>query len=457
MLIPWQREVGSPDLKGGHMKGKATIIAFTMMLLLTGVAQAQELKPGDVLSEKNWQLAKDLLPPEILRHYERGEFANPVVEWKNGLQRWSKAFVESSQRNPEHLVLDAKGSIVDKATGQRPDYICGFPFPTVGADDPQAGIKILWNLYFSWWNNGNLHNYVEVDWVSGSGVERTATQDVYYLYYQGQPRDYIPARNPDDLLAQFLATTVQPADLNGTAALTWRYRDPDKRDSVWAYVPALRRVRAVSPTNRSDGFLGSDMSQDDGPFFDGKPEDFTWRFVGEQEGLRVVDRFSFDGIQHRFPLPGGGWRGLFKKIPMVGFQDPNWKGSPWAPLNFGLARRRLWIIEGVPKDSYYLFGKIQLYIDKETYQGAYNRKFDWNGNLVNTYTVFADLNGTSGQAGDDDYYGAGSTVYQGAENHKLNRATVITAPLGHGDPPNDRRLRLDPQFFVSQALVRFGK
>ena len=119
------------------MKGKATIIAFTMMLLLTGVAQAQELKPGDVLSEKNWQLAKDLLPPEILRHYERGEFANPVVEWKNGLQRWSKAFVESSQRNPEHLVLDAKGSIVDKATGQRPDYICGFPFPTVGADDPQ--------------------------------------------------------------------------------------------------------------------------------------------------------------------------------------------------------------------------------------------------------------------------------------------------------------------------------
>ncbi|NJR44255.1 hypothetical protein HC761_02160 [bacterium] len=36
-------------------------------------------------------------------------------------------------------------------------------------------------------------------------------------------------------------------------------------------MPALRRVRAVSPANRSDGFLGSDMSQDDGPFFDGKP------------------------------------------------------------------------------------------------------------------------------------------------------------------------------------------
>ena len=33
-------------------------------------------------------------------------------------------------------------------------------------------------------------------------------------------------------------------------------------------VPALRRVRAVSPANRSDGYLGSDISGDDGFFFD---------------------------------------------------------------------------------------------------------------------------------------------------------------------------------------------
>ena len=37
---------------------------------------------------------------------------------------------------------------------------------------------------------------------------------------------------------------TKPADLQGTASLTWRYRDPGKRDSQWAYVPALRRVRA---------------------------------------------------------------------------------------------------------------------------------------------------------------------------------------------------------------------
>ncbi len=435
---------------------KITLIGFLAGLALSSTVYAEDLKPGDVLSQSNWRLAKDLLPAEILGHFERGEYALPIVTWEAGKQKWPAAFNAGTRRNAETLKLDAQGSIVDKATGKRPLYICGFPFPSVTADDPAAGLKVLWNHYFNWWNNGNLHNYVEINWVSPNGIERKATQDVFYLYYQGQPREYIPAPNPDDLLVQFLATTVQPADLNGIASLNWRYRDPNKRDSVWAYVPALRRVRAVSPTNRSDGFLGSDMSQDDGPFFDGKPEDFTWKLVGEHDVLRLVDPFSLNGEQLRIPLPAGGWRGTYQRVPMVGFQDPKWKGSPWAPLNFALARRPCWIIEGVPKDAYYLFGKIQLYIDKETYQGAFNRKFGWNGDLINSYMVFADLNGTSGP-NDDDYYGAGSIVYQGAENLKLNRATVITAPLGSGDPPNDRRLKLDPQFFSSQSLIRVGK
>ena len=73
-------------------------------------------------------------------------------------------------------------------------------------------------------------------------------------------------------------------------SLSWRYRGADQRDSIWAFVPALRRVRQVSPANRSDGFLGSDMTQDDGAYFDGKVQDFTWKLVGEQDLLVLFDR-----------------------------------------------------------------------------------------------------------------------------------------------------------------------
>ncbi|MFQ5667316.1 MAG: DUF1329 domain-containing protein [Candidatus Binatia bacterium] len=433
----------------------AALASALIVLAPSGTVQGKGLQPGDVLSKENWQLAKGLLPPEILAHYKNGEYRNPILRWEDGQYRWSQAFLKATQRNAQQLTLGKMGDIVDRASGKRPAYVSGFPFPNVTADDPEAGIKILWNHYFYWWNNGNVHNYVKISWVSPRGLDRSATQDVYFVYYQGQPRQYIPRKNPDDLLTQLLARTVDPADLNGTTALTWRYREPTKRDSAWAYVPALRRVRAVSPTNRSDGFLGSDLSQDDGPFFDGKPEDFIWKLSGERDFLRLVDPYSLKGDYKRVPAPGGGWRGIFKKVPMVGFQDPGWKGSPWAPVSFGLARRRCWVIEGTPKDKYYLYKKIQLSIDKETYQGAYNRKFDWQGELLNTYTVVASLTGDTNNNG--DYYGNGSVVYQVAENVKLDRATVVIPPLENGDPPNDRRIRLDPQLFVAQALLRFGK
>jgi hypothetical protein len=48
-------------------------------------------------------------------------------------------------------------------------------------------------------------------------------------------------------------------------------------------------------------------------------------------------------------------------------------------------------------------------------------------------------------------------VYQGAENLRLNRATVMSAPQDGGDPANDRRIGLEPAFFDAGALVRLGK
>jgi len=46
----------------------------------TAVAQeevAPGLKVGDTLDQSNWQGAKDLLPAEILKHYETGEYKIP--------------------------------------------------------------------------------------------------------------------------------------------------------------------------------------------------------------------------------------------------------------------------------------------------------------------------------------------------------------------------------------------
>jgi len=118
-----------------------------------------------------------------------------------------------------------------------------------------------------------------------------------------------------------------------------------------------------------------------------------------------------------------------------------------------LTKRKVWVIEGVPKDKYYLYGKIELWIDDYTYEGAWNRKFSWQGELINTYQV----TGPPTAPYNDKERWLGSTFgYQTAENVKANRATVA-GTLPPGDVPEDRRLPLAPSFFAYTTLNRFGK
>ena len=211
-----------------------------------------------------------------------GDYANPIVDWPPDKYNWPPDFKAATEKNAGSTRRRRTGDPrTSRPASSRPTF-SAIPFPIIERNDPQAAAKIVWNFFYRVWYFGNLHAESQVNWVapkrhgaaqrSGCAASRTTT---------GSPEEE-RARQPGELRSRSSwPSSISPADLNGTAALVWRYRDPTKRDSNWAYVPALRRVRAVSPANRSDGFLGSDMSQDDGPFFDGKPEDFTWTLKGE--------------------------------------------------------------------------------------------------------------------------------------------------------------------------------
>ena len=415
------------------------------------------LKPGMTLDQSNAQLAQDLLPPEILEHYKTGGYSNPIVDYPLGLYEWPPDFKASTEKNAGQFKISDQGSVVLNSTGEQPPYILGYPFPIIDAADPQAATKILWNYVYLTWYYGNLHAQSQVNWVNPQAMERRTDQDVNFAYFDGiAEHERMP--NPQNFSTQQLVVAQTPADLAGTAALNWRYRDPTKRDSAWAFVPALRRVRAVSPANRSDGFLGSDMSQDDGPFFDGKPEDFTWTLKGEADQLRIVDPISLQGKSNSIWVPAGGWRANWDdNLKIIGYQDPTWKGLAWAPRSAALAKRRFWIIEGAPKDRYYLYGKIQLYIDKETYQGAWNRKFSWQGELLNTLQIMGyRLQPYKRPNGTVDWINGSNMSFNVAENVKASRATVAGLK---SDPKAalDTHVTFEPNFFDMNSLSRFGK
>jgi hypothetical protein len=419
---------------------------------------AADLKTGDMIDKDSWQKADGLLPPEILRHYKEGEYSNKFIDWPVANTTFPPDFKAASEANEGKFTTGPDGSIVDKATGKQPAYVMGYPFPTVDEKDPAAAVKILWNNFYRSWYYGNILAESQVNWVNPTRLERRADVQASFGYYDGVPQDELPTANPQNFLYRSLALVVGPADLNGTAALTWRYRDPGKRDASWSYVPALRRVRAVSPANRSDGFLGSDVSQDDGQFFDGKVEDFDWKLVGQTDQLRLSEETNLKGRAKSVWVDGKGWDAEWPDVPFIGYMDPNWRGVAWAPTAAAtLSKRRHWIIEGVPHDRYYMFGKLQLLIDTVSYQGAWNRKFGWKDELLAIHQVMAwNPMPFTRPDGKVDYNQGSNQAFQTVENVKMNRATVA----GIKSSPKAGfylRFKFNPAAFDLDRLSQSGK
>ena len=84
-----------------------------------GTEIAPGLKIGDTLDEKNADRAKELLPPEILRHYERGEYRNEIASWPAGLIYRERSFDEATRKNETRLewdVYDVVCGVICRAT-----------------------------------------------------------------------------------------------------------------------------------------------------------------------------------------------------------------------------------------------------------------------------------------------------------------------------------------------------
>ena len=126
-----------------------------------------------------------------------------------------------------------------------------------------------------------------------------------------------------------------------------------------------------------------------------------------------------------------------------------------APISAGWPTAGL-VIEAIPKEVL-LYGKIELWVDAETWDGTWNRKFSWQGELVHGYQTMARVNQPAGPPGpDQEYVFASKQVWACAENFKMNRAT-LGGMRPNPKAPFVRRAPIDTNVFDAQALSRYGK
>ena len=70
----------------------------------------------------------------------------------------------------------------------------------------------------------------------------------------------------------------QPRDVKGTALLIHAHRD--EADDQWLYLPALKRVKRISSSNRSGSFMGSEFAYEDMSVQE--VERFTYRYLRDE-------------------------------------------------------------------------------------------------------------------------------------------------------------------------------
>lgn len=126
---------------------------------------------------------------------------------------------------------------------------------------------------------------------------------------------------------------MSPADVRNTSFVNWSYTEEGKDDDQWIYLPALKKIKRISSSSKSDYFMGSDFTYDD--LGDRQPEADAHKLIREEK---------FNGEE-------------------------------------------CYVVESVPKDEEYMYSRTVTWIIKDKWIGLKKEFYDEDEDLLKTLNV----------------------------------------------------------------------
>jgi len=356
----------------------ATSIAVSCLLLslLLNVARA-DVVPGDVIDKSNYQKIEGLVPDFIQEWVKSGDLVMKIGKLNFDPKEFWPAEVKNNRAaNTGRYRIDESNGMIDVKTGQPARDIKGLPFPDPDPNDPTMPVMLLWNRQFhEYYLQGPVHEAHY--WLS---VSRTGLEKTLLLENLTTPLD--PAK--DDLDFAQLTIFHEPFNLSGVGTLAIYSLYPLKSGIRYAITPELRRLKRMSHRIAgSDVYFGLDNAPDD--CWSGGPktnmETGVYRYIGEREALipYVSENPTVFPRNEKGEIDCGyANTGILKRL---GFEDPNWKGAPWHPVDIIWVKSKAWVIESRSKTPGYAYGPCEGWIEKGTNFNCYKRITDPNGKL----------------------------------------------------------------------------
>jgi hypothetical protein len=242
--------------------------------------------------------------------------------------------------------LDEQGALIGFMGG-------GFPFPHIQPDDPQAAVKVFWNLY---WRPGSSDYFMpSVSWARGEGGRLDRRFEINITSTEYAKGDYCLVPGYEEVKFRSIMEFVGPRDLAGVRILQTEYIDSYRENDNWQYTPAQRKPRRVLTSERTSELMGMDFIREDTNGFGGKVHEQNWAYLGKKWVLATVN------------------------VP-----DNPEAGGPhlWVPHKTRWEPRLCHVLELVPKSPNHPYGHKLIFVDTEIFWTLWLTAYDRTDRLL---------------------------------------------------------------------------
>ena len=229
-----------------------------------------------------------------------------------------------------------------------------FSMPSARADGELSGLAVMEQLVGR--DEGTqVSRDLKMELTARSGTSRIQHTRGFRKYFGEEKRTVI--------------FYLKPTNVKGTAFLTYDYPDPTVDDDQWLYLPALRKVRRISASNRGDYFLGTDLAYEE---------------IKKENKVELSD--------YHFTAKGSG---VIEGISAL-------------------------IVEGIPRDDEISdelgYGRVVWHVDPEIWMSRITEFWDVNGNHLKTIRLVEV----------EKVDGIWTTIKLSVKNHKTGHSTFFT-------------------------------
>ncbi|RMG43887.1 MAG: DUF1329 domain-containing protein [Candidatus Dadabacteria bacterium] len=359
---------------------------------------SKEISSRTIIKAANLKEYSTIILPELKSLIERSGFEIQAASKLRYRWRYDDLWEKTSDTPLADDLLLKDGSLKELVPMKR-GYLFGDwqqLLQQQQEDLGQKARKIMWNIESVRWSQP----YSEAEF----RLVRNKKENKIAEFSGSLTRVYTRAVNPADRSIQLFREKLSfqtPAVLNGLSFLTLRFFGPDE-DMLWEYSPAIKKVRQLTGSNRTDPLVGSYVSLDDL---------FVWS--GKQEQIKVSGDLKLQSLLSPFYTLDmtraikdqankgcviinikEGQESPISEATSSLFYDEKTTIQPSSVLMADAATfvpRFLWRVSLLSRDPYSLYGRQVLYVDVYSMLPVLKVVYDRAGRLWKLVAGFAGL------------------------------------------------------------------